>query len=74
MSNNRPMVVMDTDVVSYLLKGTAIASEYGSLLQGYQPTVSFVTAAELLFGAARGYWSAVTVPTALCRDTSPSRR
>jgi predicted nucleic acid-binding protein len=53
MSNNRPIAVVDTDVVSYLLKGAPIAWEYHSLLRGYQPTISFVTAAELQLGAAR---------------------
>ena len=53
MTNNRPIAIVDTDVVSYVLKGAPIAWEYLGLLRGYQPTVSFVTAAELRFGAER---------------------
>jgi tRNA(fMet)-specific endonuclease VapC len=56
MSDARPIVVVDTDVVSYLLKGVPIASEYATLLRGYRACVSLVTAAELLFGAEQGGW------------------
>jgi predicted nucleic acid-binding protein len=53
MSDPKPIAVVDTDVASYLLKGVPIGFEYCKLLQGYQTSMAFVTAAELLFGAAR---------------------
>ena len=53
MSNARPIAVMDTDVASYLLRAAPIGWEYLRLLKGYQAHIAFVTAAELLFGAAR---------------------
>jgi predicted nucleic acid-binding protein len=53
MSNPKPIAVVDTDVASYLLKGLPIGFEYCRLLQGYQTSMAFITAGELLFGAAR---------------------
>jgi predicted nucleic acid-binding protein len=53
MSKTKPVVVIDTDVASYLLKGVPIGFEYFRLLQAYQASMSFVTAAELRFGASR---------------------
>jgi predicted nucleic acid-binding protein len=53
MSGERPIAVVDTDVASYLLRGAPIGWEYLRLLKGYRANLAFVTAAELLFGAAR---------------------
>ncbi|MEJ0039102.1 MAG: PIN domain-containing protein [Gammaproteobacteria bacterium] len=53
MNDKKPIALIDTDVASYLLKGTSIGWEYLSLLHGYQIAVSFITAGELLFGALR---------------------
>ena len=53
MSEVKPLALIDTDVVSNLLKATAIGFEYFRLLQGYQEAVAFVTAGELRFGALR---------------------
>jgi predicted nucleic acid-binding protein len=53
MSSARPVVVVDTNIASYLLRGAAVGWEYLRLLRGYQANVAFVTAAELLFGAER---------------------
>lgn len=56
MSDSRPIAVVDTDVVSYLLKGVPIAWEYLTLLRDYRASVSFITVAELQFGAERRGW------------------
>lgn len=53
MSSARPIALMDTNIASYLLRGATIGWEYLRLLHGYQANIAFVTAAELLFGAAR---------------------
>src|SRR5262245_22959521 len=53
MSSARPIAVIDTNIASYLLRGATVGWEYLRLLQRYQANVAFVTAAELLFGAAR---------------------
>ena len=53
MSSGRPDVIMDTNIASYLLRGGTVGWEYLRLLRGYQANVAFVTASELLFGAAR---------------------
>src|SRR4051812_34897428 len=53
MSVAKPIAMVDTDVVSYLLKGDAIAWEYSRLLQGYKSAVSAITAGELRFGSLR---------------------
>jgi tRNA(fMet)-specific endonuclease VapC len=56
VSDARPIAVVDTDVASYLLKGVPIAWEYFRLMQDYQARISFMTAAEMLFGAERRGW------------------
>ena len=56
MNSGKPMAVLDTDVVSYMIKGLAIGAEYLALLRGYKLSMAFVTAAELQFGAERGGW------------------
>jgi tRNA(fMet)-specific endonuclease VapC len=53
MSSARPIAILDTDIASYMLKGVTVGWEYLRLLRGYQSNVAFITAAELLFGAAR---------------------
>jgi predicted nucleic acid-binding protein len=53
MSAAKPIVLVDTDVASSLLKGTTIGLEYFRLLHGYQLAVASITAGELLFGALR---------------------
>ena len=56
MSGTKRIALLDTDVASYILKGVPIAWEYLALLRGYRPSVAFITAAELLFGAERRGW------------------
>jgi tRNA(fMet)-specific endonuclease VapC len=53
MSDNKPLALVDTDVVSNMIKSTTIGLEYLRLSHGYRLGVAFVTAAELRFGAAK---------------------
>lgn len=53
MSEAKPMVLVDTDVVSNALKGTTIGFEYTRMLREYQAAIAFVTVGELLHGALR---------------------
>lgn len=51
-------VLLDTDVVSYLLKGDSRATTYSSLIQGKLVALSFMTVAELFQWAATRKWGA----------------
>lgn len=53
MSEGKPLALVDTDVVSNMIKSTTIGLEYLRLSHGYQLGVAFFTAAELRFGAAK---------------------
>jgi len=41
------LVLLDTNIVSYLFKGDTRATAYASLLQGHRLAISFMTVAEL---------------------------
>ena len=49
-------ILLDTDVVSYLLNRHRLAEEYEKLLLGFVPMVSFVTVAEMYRGAYKKNW------------------
>ena len=49
-------ILVDTDVVSYLLNRHSLADEYEKLLFGFVPMVSFVTVAEMYRGAYKRNW------------------
>lgn len=51
-------VVVDTDVISIVLKGHSSAAKYAALLDGKQPIVSFMTIAELKKWALKRQWGA----------------
>lgn len=53
----RKIAVIDTNILSYAMKGTPLALDYARLLAGYELCISFFTAAELYCGAERGRWS-----------------
>jgi len=53
MNDPKPMVLLDTDVVSNPMKSTSIGLEYLRLTHGYRFAIAFITAGELLFGAKR---------------------
>ena len=51
-------VLLDTDVVSYLLKGDTRAAAYAPLIQGQRIALSFMTVAELFQWASVRKWGA----------------
>jgi tRNA(fMet)-specific endonuclease VapC len=51
-------VVVDTNVISYLFKGDTRASLYLPHLAGVSANISFMTLAEMHFGAERRHWGA----------------
>ncbi len=48
--------VLDTNIVSYLLKNHTLAAAYRPHLEGHTLAVSFMTVAELFEGASRARW------------------
>ena len=48
--------LVDTNIVSFLLKKKPIGRRYQHHLVGHQPVISFMTLAELLEGAERAHW------------------
>ena len=50
------MVVLDTNVVSYIFNGDPRARDYASRIQGHRVFVSFQTLEELWYGAYSGGW------------------
>ena len=48
--------VLDTNVVSFLMKQKPLRKLYRRHLVGHRPVVSFMTVAELLEGADRAHW------------------
>jgi len=50
------IVLLDTDVVSYLFKGDTRALAYAPLLQGQRLAISFMTVAELFEWATTRKW------------------
>jgi predicted nucleic acid-binding protein len=49
-------VVLDTNVVSYLMKGGALAEAYAPYGQGKLLAISFINVGELYFGAEHANW------------------
>ena len=50
-------LVLDTDVVSYVMRGGALARAYTPHIRNRTLSVSFITVGELYFGAEKGNWS-----------------
>lgn len=53
-----PKVVIDTNIVSYMMRGQAEARAYVKHLQGNLLSISFVTVGELFYGAEKARWGA----------------
>ncbi len=51
------IVLLDTNVISFIFKGDSRASEYEMHLKGQQLTISFMSVAELYQWAAVRKWS-----------------
>jgi tRNA(fMet)-specific endonuclease VapC len=49
-------LVVDTNIVSYLMKGHEIARLYAPHLQGKLLAISFITVGEMYFGAENANW------------------
>jgi predicted nucleic acid-binding protein len=49
-------LVVDTDVVSYIFKRHPSAPRYVQALRGNDPVISFMTLAEVRFGALQAVW------------------
>jgi tRNA(fMet)-specific endonuclease VapC len=50
------ILLLDTDVVSFLLKGDSRSQKYEPIIQGHQLALSFMTVAELFQWAAVRNW------------------
>jgi tRNA(fMet)-specific endonuclease VapC len=56
MGLKSPIVILDTNIVSYIFKGGELADEYERLLVGYDARISFATSAELHYWAEKNRW------------------
>jgi predicted nucleic acid-binding protein len=50
------VILIDTDVVSYLFKGHPLAKAFAARLEGNHLCISFVTLAEIEFGMRAAQW------------------
>jgi tRNA(fMet)-specific endonuclease VapC len=51
-----PKVVIDTNIVSYIMKGQKLAQNYQKHLQGKLLSIAFMTVGELYYGAEKSQW------------------
>lgn len=51
-------VLVDTNVVSYLMKGDPLGRAYAPHLQGKLLSISFITVGEMYYGAEKARWGA----------------
>ncbi len=49
-------VILDTNIVSYLMKGGLLAEAYAPHIEGRLLAISFITVGELYFGVEKGNW------------------
>jgi predicted nucleic acid-binding protein len=54
-------ILLDTNVVSYLMNGHSIARRFFPYLAGKTLTISFMTVAEMFEGAARAAWGPIRI-------------
>lgn len=52
------VLLLDTNVVSYIMRGHSLAEQYRGFLAGQTLAVSFMTIAEMYEGAYRDHWGA----------------
>ena len=57
MSTGRRVAIVDTNILSFELKGAPLAFTYARLLADYELQICFITAAELHYGAEKQRWS-----------------
>ena len=53
---NGARVIVDTNVVSYLMRRGSLGEQYGRRLEGRLAGIAFVTVGELYFGAEKKGW------------------
>ena len=51
-----PLIVADTNILSYMFKNHPLAAAYRPLMEGNRWAISFMSLAELHEGAARAQW------------------
>ncbi len=51
-----PKIIIDTNIVSYMMRGGPEAKAYASHLKGKLIAISFITVGELYYGAEKGNW------------------
>jgi tRNA(fMet)-specific endonuclease VapC len=51
-----PKVLIDTNIVSYMMRGQSEAQAYAKHLQGNLLSISFVTVGELFYRAEKARW------------------
>lgn len=49
-------IILDTCIVSYLMKGNALGQMYAAHFQGRLLAISFITVGELYYGAEKAGW------------------
>ena len=49
-------VLLDTNVLSYILKNNTRGAKYAPHIEGKIPVISFITVAEMYFGAYKAKW------------------
>lgn len=49
-------ILLDTNVVSYLMRGGPLAEAYGKHVEGRLPAISFITVGEMYYGAENANW------------------
>lgn len=53
---SRARVILDTNIISYLMKGVSLAEQYEPHVKGRLSAISFITVGELYFGAEKRKW------------------
>ena len=53
---NVAQILLDTNIVSYLMKGGPLAEAYAAHVQGRLLAIAFITVGELYFGAEKKNW------------------
>ncbi|MFB3788501.1 MAG: type II toxin-antitoxin system VapC family toxin [bacterium] len=53
-----PMLLVDTNIVSYLMRGGELARLYAPHLQKRFPAIAFITVGELYYGVEKKRWGA----------------
>ena len=56
-----PLIVADTNILSYMFKNHPLAAAYRPLMEGNRWAISFMSLAELHEGAARAHWGSAAI-------------